>query len=200
MHIIVGLGNPGEQYKNTRHNAGFMAIDALAEILDANWQTNKKFNAEIIISKEVKLPIGSLTSAPLILVKPLTFMNNSGAAVRAVMGYYNLLPKKMGLVREKDSDLSNVLTVIHDDIDIVLGQYKLADNSRSAGHKGVNSIINHLKTRRFRRIRIGIRTEIAGRMPTEKFVLDRFSREERKIIDGQAGKISEEALDHRETG
>lgn len=154
MNIIIGLGNPGKKYENTRHNVGFMTVDALAKKYNAAWKFNKKFNAEICEAENA------------ILVKPQTFMNNSGQAAQAIMSFYEL----------------NALTVIHDDLDIELGKYKISTNSRSAGHNGVQSIINHLKTKNFKRIRIGIKTELLKNIPSEKFVLQRFGKEEMEII------------------
>jgi len=171
MHIIIGLGNPGDKYKLTRHNAGFMALDYLAKKQGEAWQSNKKFNAEIIKSGDI------------LLAKPQTFMNNSGQTAQAIMSFYKLLPRKLGLLTAKNSDLSEILTVIHDDIDIDLGKYKTAINSGSAGHKGINSIINQLKTKNFKRIRIGIRTKKVSQIPTDKFVLQKFSAEELQIIN-----------------
>ncbi|MDO8668564.1 MAG: aminoacyl-tRNA hydrolase [bacterium] len=171
MRIIVGLGNPGEQYANTRHNAGFMAIDSLAKELDLAWENNKKFKAEIAKNDS------------LILVKPLDFMNNSGRSVAAVMSYFKLLPKKLGLIKTANADLSEILTVIHDDLDIEMGKFKVSIDSRSAGHRGVKSIINHLKTKNFKRLRIGIKTPLLEKIPTDKFVLMKLNTEEKKIID-----------------
>lgn len=171
MRIVIGLGNPSEKYKLTRHNAGFMAVDAIAARHGSVWQYNKKFKAEIC----------NIENA--ILVKPQSFMNNSGQAVQAILSYYKLLPKKFGIIKAKNSDLSNILTVIHDDIDIELGKYKISIGSRSAGHKGVESIINYLKTKNFKRIRIGIKTEMADKILVDKFVLRKFSEEELKIVN-----------------
>jgi len=171
MQIIVGLGNPGKKYKLTRHNIGFMAVDALAERLGLTWQNNKKFLAEIAKDNDI------------ILVKPLTFMNNSGQAVQGILSFYKLLPKKFGLLTAKDADLSSVLTVIHDDLDIDLGKYKISLDSRSAGHKGVESIIDRLKTKKFTRVRIGIKTNNLEKIPPEKFVLQNFANQEKEIID-----------------
>jgi PTH1 family peptidyl-tRNA hydrolase len=168
MRIIVGLGNPGEKYKLTRHNIGFMAIDALAKKLDLAWEKSKKLNTEIAKNKEV------------ILVKPLTYMNNSGETVRAVLSYF----KKT----------SEALTVIHDDIDIALGKHKIAIDSRAAGHNGVQSIINQLKTKNFRRVRIGIKTEQKELIPTEKFVLQKFGQEELNIVNELIGEIIEKII------
>jgi len=183
MQIIVGLGNPGEKYKNTRHNIGFMAVEQMAAQYGLNWQFNKKFNAE-----EAK-PLARGFASNSILAKPQTFMNNSGQAVQKILSYYKLLPKKLGILQKKDSDLSNTLIIVHDDFDIELGKYKISLDSRSAGHKGVESIINYLKTKNFKRIRIGIRTAMAEKMPAEKFVLQKFSEEEMKIINNLIPEI-----------
>jgi len=182
MRIIVGLGNPGEQYKKTRHNAGFMAIDALAKELNLNWENSKKFKAEIAKNESV------------ILIKPQDFMNNSGQTVAAVLNYYIKHPLDKGdkgdshlspLIKGGWGDyLSEILTVIHDDLDIELGKFKVSIDSRSAGHRGVESIINHLKTKNFKRVRIGIKTPTLENIPADKFVLQKFNAEELKKING----------------
>jgi len=179
MHIIVGLGNPGEKYQDTRHKTGFMTINFLAEQKGLKWQFNKKFNAEIAeINNDEKI----------ILVKPQAYMNNSGLAVRAIMEYYKLMPKKLGVFAQKDADLSEVLTVLHDDVDFELGIFKTQKNRSAGGHNGINSIIKHLKTKNFTRVRIGIAKQgvrlPAGsrtpkQIPTDKFVLTNFSTEEK---------------------
>lgn len=202
MKIIIGLGNPGDKYNITRHNAGFMAVDAIAEKLGLEWVANKKFKAEIATSPPSPLLIRRGVAEPgrgegLLLVKPQTFMNNSGETVRTVLSYYKLLPRfsfpsllRRGLGGgKKDSDLSQTLTVIHDDLDIELGKYKISVDSRSAGHNGVESIINHLKTKNFTRLRIGIKTTLGEKVPGEKFVLQKFSQEELKIINQVIAEI-----------
>ncbi|MDP2709319.1 MAG: aminoacyl-tRNA hydrolase [bacterium] len=156
MNIIIGLGNPGKEYEQTRHNAGFMAADALARELGLQWKINKIFKAEVAKGDD------------LLLVKPLTFMNDSGSAAAPALAYYKLSPEQ--------------LTVIHDDLDIALGKYKISIASRSAGHNGVQSIINRLKTNNFKRIRIGIKTPELEKIPADKFVLQKFKLEEKKII------------------
>jgi PTH1 family peptidyl-tRNA hydrolase len=106
------------------------------------------------------------------------------------MDYYGLLPKKLGLIKKKDSDLNSVLTVIHDDLDINFGDYKIAVDSGSAGHRGVESIINHLKTKKFTRLRIGVRNELLKiHIPPDKFVLANFNREEKEILQELSAKI-----------
>ena len=176
MKPIIGLGNPGEKYKKTRHNIGFRVVDALAQERGLDWQYNKKFKAEICWFDEV------------ILAKPQTFMNNSDQAVQAILSFYNLLPKRFGF-RKKNVDLSETLIVVHDDLDIELGKYKISTNAGSAGHKGVQSIIDYLKTKNFKRIRIGIHTDMTDKIPTEKFVLQKFSQEEEGIIEGIVEEI-----------
>jgi PTH1 family peptidyl-tRNA hydrolase len=171
MKIIVGLGNPGPEYEKTRHNYGWQLIDRLAEEAGAVWGENKKFKAL------------TAQSGDLFFIKPLTFMNNSGQSVEAVLSYYKLLPKTAGLFKIKDADLSAVLTVLHDEIDLPLGEWKFSTDSRSGGHRGVQSIIDHLKTKNFRRLRLGISTEQRKIIPTDKFVLGRFSGEEKGAVE-----------------
>ncbi|MFA5248508.1 MAG: aminoacyl-tRNA hydrolase [Patescibacteria group bacterium] len=171
MKIIVGLGNSGQEYKNTRHNAGFMLVDKLVVEAGVSWSENKKFKALIA------------EAGGIFFVKPQTFMNLSGDSVSAILSYYKLLPRTLGLLKTRNADLSEILTVAHDDIDIELGKYKISLDSRSAGHRGVQSIIDHLKTQNFKRIRIGIKTEDQSHIPTDKFVLMRFSAEEKEKID-----------------
>lgn len=156
MDIIIGLGNPGLPYKHTRHNAGFMVMDALARKLGLKWKNNVKIKAEEAKGHDI------------ILIKPLTFMNDSGPAAAAALSYYKLTPAE--------------LTVIHDDLDIELGKFKISADRGSAGHKGVQSIISRLKTKNFKRFRIGIKTPALEKIPVDKFVLKKFGKEEMKII------------------
>lgn len=162
MRIIIGLGNKDEKYSQTRHNAGFMAVDALARELGLAWETNKKFNALV-----AKMP-------DLLLVKPQNYMNNSGESAQAILNFYKISPT--------DASLPDILTVVHDDLDIGLGKIKISADSRSAGHNGVQSIIDRIGTKNFKRVRIGIKTEMASVVPTEKFVLEKFRKEEMEII------------------
>ncbi len=171
MKIIVGLGNPGKEYENTRHNYGFMLIDRLAEEASAEWKESKRFKALVAEAGDK------------IFVKPQTFMNNSGQSVGAILSYYKLLPKSLGLFKSKGADLSQTLIVAHDDLDIELGKWKMSVDSRSAGHRGVQSIIDHLKTKNFTRVRLGIASDLKKVMPIERFVLARFGAEERGKIE-----------------
>lgn len=170
MNIIIGLGNPGKKYENTRHNVGFIVVDELARQHSLSWQEDTKNKA--LIAK----------GSNYILVKPQTFMNDSGQTAAALLRYYHLLPRTI-FGAKKDSDLTSVLTVIQDELDLPLGKYKMASNSSSAGHNGVQSIIDHLKTKNFQRIRIGISTESRENIPGNKFVLQRFSDKEIKVFE-----------------
>ena len=180
MRLIVGLGNPGDKYKNNRHNAGFMALDMINAQLGFNWQTSKKWNARF--AKE----------GDFIYLKPLTYLNNSGQAVEAIMSYYKLLPKKFAVIKKRDADLSEILTVVHDDLDIEFGKYKISVDSRSAGHKGVESIIRHLGTKNFQRVRIGLKSDASSNYPAKKYVLQNFNREEKEIVKGVIKNILSE--------
>ncbi|MCX6795446.1 MAG: aminoacyl-tRNA hydrolase [Candidatus Falkowbacteria bacterium] len=169
MKVIVGLGNPGPEYQNTRHNLGFLALDNLFP--EAQYKEEKRFEALV-----AKYPEG-------LLVKPLTFMNNSGRAVRKVLDYYGLIPKNFGLLAKKDSDLSDVLVVIQDDLDLDFGVTKIAKDSGSAGHNGIKSIISHLKTQKITRVRLGVKNELfRNPIPADKFVLARFNAEEKSRL------------------
>lgn len=167
MKVIVGLGNPGPEYEKTRHNFGFIALDSLFP--EARWKEERRFEALV-----AEYPGG-------LLIKPQTFMNNSGRAVRKILDYYGLIPKNFGLITKKDTDLSELLTVIQDDLDLDFGVCKIATNSGSAGHNGIKSLISHLKTQRFKRVRLGIKNELLKNpIPADKFVLQRFSSIEKE--------------------
>jgi len=167
MFLIVGLGNPGEKYKNTRHNVGFMTIDNLQLTIDkfSDWKNIKKLQA--VISK------GEINGQKVLLAKPRTFMNFSGQAVKK-------------LVSNVKCQMSNVL-VIHDDIDLPLGKIKIVKNRGAGGHKGVESIIKILETKNFIRFRIGVWPKSLITQPTnhkivEKFVLQKFNKGEEKMV------------------
>ncbi len=167
MKLIIGLGNPGKEYEKTRHNAGFLAVDKIVSSSEYQVSSVKqKFNAEI--------SQGTINNEKTILAKPQTFMNNSGQAVRAILDYYKINPED--------------IIVIHDDLDIPLGEFKISKNKNSGGHKGVQSIIDHLGTKDFTRIRIGINAE-NKKTPTEKFVLGKFSEDETREIERVIGEI-----------
>jgi PTH1 family peptidyl-tRNA hydrolase len=166
MRIIVGLGNPGKKFEKTRHNLGFLVIENLKLKIKnfSDWKYEKKFKAEI--------SRGRIGNKKIILAKPQTFMNESGKSVKLLTRSYTLEPKN--------------LIVIHDDIDLPLGKIKISIGRGSAGHKGVQSIIDELGTKNFVRFRIGIKpTTYNLRLTTiENFVLQKFNKEEEKILKG----------------
>jgi PTH1 family peptidyl-tRNA hydrolase len=183
MKLIVGLGNPGEKYKNTRHNVGFMALDYLLSFdgfMDA--KPSREFKSEMY-SWSNKTPSGAEGQSgedKIIFLKPQTYMNDSGQALKVICNFYKL-------------DLSKELLVIHDDTDLPLGEIRLTDSSSSAGHNGVQSIIDNIGTQNFNRVRIGVDTrQSRDDMPTEAYVLQNFSDEELK-------KLREEVLPKVET-
>ncbi len=177
MKIVVGLGNPGKQYEHTRHNIGWLALDGL--LGEVKWLESKKFNASIYEDGEI------------LYVKPLTFMNNSGQAIQKILNYYKLLPKNFGIINKRDSDLTNTLFVIHDELDLDFGNFKLATDSTSAGHRGVQSIIDCLKTKKFTRLRLGIKNDLLRvHIPPEKFVTQPFSQAEKERLKEIFTKIN----------
>lgn len=161
MKLIVGLGNPGSKYDGTRHNAGFALIDLLATTNKVEFHLEKKFKGEL----------ASFTHRQhdkVFLLKPDTFMNLSGESVVAVCQFYKLLP-------------SDVL-VIHDDLDLPLGSLRFAKNGSPAGHNGLRSIIQHLSTQDFARLKIGIGRPKHADHAVVDFVLQKFVGEEQTQI------------------
>src|SRR5579863_2309192 len=152
MFIIVGLGNPGKKFEKTRHNAGFMVLDFFA---------HKNEFPEFEISKKYESLVSEKNDV--LLVKPQTFMNDSGRAVKEV------------LKNSKEA----MLVVVHDDIDVPLGKIKFSKDSGAGGHKGVDSIIQHLGTKDFIRLKIGVKTDESL---AEEVVLKKFTKEEQKIL------------------
>ncbi|KPV44649.1 aminoacyl-tRNA hydrolase [Alicyclobacillus ferrooxydans] len=169
MKVVVGLGNPGLKYHHTRHNVGFDVVDELAKRMGVSvtkdqWQA---LSAETRVGQEKVL-----------LVKPQTYMNNSGESVRAIFQFYQeALP-------EHD------LIVIYDDMDFAVGNFRLRQQGSAGGHNGIKSIINHIQTSEFARVRIGI-----GRPAPEWTVIDHvlgsFSRTDRKLVDAVVERASD---------
>lgn len=160
MKLIVGLGNPGKEYEKTRHNAGFMVIDKVAEQCKLSFNKTK-FNA--LVAE------GRIHDESVILMKPQTYMNLSGNAVSEAVRFYKL-------------DASRDLLVIHDDMDLPLGKIRIRESGSAAGQKGMKSIIDLLHTQDIRRIRIGIGKDkiipvidyVIGKIPQEQW--DEFDK------------------------
>nr|WP_300716145.1 aminoacyl-tRNA hydrolase [uncultured Brachyspira sp.] len=157
--LIVGLGNPGEEYKNHRHNVGFILIDKIAENFNISFDNNKK---KSLYSRAKDKNI------EYILLKPQTFMNLSGESVIYISKFFNIKPED--------------IIVIYDDMDIPFGTFKIKKGGSSGGHNGIKSLISHLKSDDFTRIRVGI-----GRPPSGKkvndYVLSSFSKKEREELN-----------------
>ncbi|KGR76572.1 aminoacyl-tRNA hydrolase [Ureibacillus manganicus] len=159
MKLIVGLGNPGKQYEHTRHNIGFECIDELAKKWDAPLN-QMKFNG---MFTTIHRPEGKV-----MLLKPLTYMNLSGECVRPIMDYY-------------DIEIEDVI-VIYDDLDLEIGKLRLRQKGSAGGHNGIKSLIQHLGTQEFNRIRVGISRPPVG-MKVADYVLSKFTKEEDPTID-----------------
>lgn len=155
IRIIVGLGNPGASYANTRHNVGFMALDALAREWGAVWKADKARKAE-------------LASGPgVLLVKPQTYMNDSGFCVGPLMRYFKFTPEQV--------------LVVYDDIALPVGGLRLRAGGSDGGHNGMKSLIAHMGSDRFPRLRVGIGSH--GQKSLVGHVLGHFSPEERPLLD-----------------
>lgn len=172
MKLIIGLGNPGKKYELTKHNIGFLTIDTLLnELENVPQKTFTKFNAlitEMIIDGEKVL-----------FVKPLTFMNLSGNAVRPIIDWYKI-------------DISNML-VIYDDLDLPTGKIRIREKGSSGGHNGIKSIIQNIGTEQFNRIKIGV--DKPERSEVVDHVLSTFKNDEKEIIYNSIKKVCKATLD-----
>jgi PTH1 family peptidyl-tRNA hydrolase len=168
MYIIVGLGNPGKEYQNTRHNIGYDVIDQLAE----------KENITVL-EKKHKAIIGKgyVAGQKCILAKPVTYMNLSGESVRELIDYYKV-------------DETAELIVVSDDISLDVGQLRVRKKGSAGGHNGLKSIISHLGHDNFMRVKMGVGAKPAG-WDLADYVLGHFSDEERRSVDEAAEKAVE---------
>ena len=168
--LIVGLGNPGKQYDMTRHNIGYNCVDKFVENFDELRGWTNKTDLKCLIST------GQLSDKRVIIIKPTTYMNNSGEAVSLVSNFYKI-------------EIGNVI-VIHDDIDIDFGQIKIKLGGSSAGHNGIKSITNHLGDENYGRIRIGIGPKKPLKMDSKDFVLQKFSDEQISHLDDLTKEVA----------
>lgn len=179
--LIVGLGNPGNKYKKTRHNAGFMAVDYLADQLNAE-QFTKSGNADALVTEAV------IAGRKVMLAKPQTFMNKSGRTVRSLADYF-------------DTSSEDIL-IIHDDIDLPLGSLRISFDSTAGGHNGVQSVINKLKTKAFVRLRVGITptddegaADKSNDLSARDFVLQRLDSGEKEALVSTFADNLKEAIE-----
>lgn len=157
MKLIVGLGNPGKEYANTRHNVGFQIVDSYVK--DSSWIKEKNYLKCSLIHNSEKV----------LIIKPTTFMNLSGLAVRSIVDFYKINPTD--------------ILVIHDDLDLPSGVYRLKSKSSSGGHNGIKSIIECINTDNFARLKIGIGR--SDRINTKNYVLSKLSSEELDYLNNE---------------
>lgn len=167
MYLIAGLGNPGKNYQQTRHNLGFLTLQTLAGRHQIPLE-KKKF--------ESRYGLGEILREKVLLLTPMTYMNLSGQAVGSFLRYYQILPEH--------------LIVVHDDLDLPWTRIRIAPKGGAAGHKGILSLIEHVKTQEFIRVRMGINRP-AGGIPPESYVLETFSTEEKKELPALTGQACE---------
>lgn len=172
LHLIVGLGNPGVEYTKTRHNAGFLLVEKLAGRWQADWKLDRKF--------EVRMARAEPNGRRVWLCQPQTFMNLSGQAVGAVMGFFQIQP-------------TAGLLVVVDDADLPLGEIRMRTGGSSGGHHGLESIEQHLGSREFARLRLGIGRRDGAREITD-YVLSRFDANEGALME----KVLDRAADQAE--
>ena len=159
MRLVIGLGNPGAQYEHTRHNIGFRVVDMLAANYGWKWERRNR----------AMLASGTIGPEKVVLVKPLTYMNHSGEAVRELVHWYKLQPED--------------LLVIYDDLDLPTGKVRLRAKGSAGGHNGLDNIIRHLHTNQFPRLRIGIGRPTNHRVETINYVLGIPPAEERTLLE-----------------
>jgi PTH1 family peptidyl-tRNA hydrolase len=175
MKLIVGLGNPGTDYANTRHNVGFMCVSNLAKLYRIEFDKKQG---------HARTGMGNIAGYKTVLARPQTYMNSSGASVAS-------------LVNKLSINISDVI-VIHDDLDLPIGKIRLRLGGRSGGHKGIESIIDHLGSREFYRVKVGIGREIIEQVPPQdkeaaviSYVLSNFTGEEKAAINETITQVSQ---------
>ncbi len=171
MYIIAGLGNPGRKYAHTRHNAGYEAVDRLAEKYALRIES-EKFNA--------LTAAGMIGGVKVLFLKPLTFMNQSGESIRSACEFYKLDPEK-------------ALIVLYDDVSLPLGQLRVRTKGSAGGHNGIRNIISQLGTQNFSRVKIGVGEKPEG-YDLADYVLGHFSNDEWEEMSGAFTKAGEAAV------
>ncbi len=162
MFVFVGLGNPGEEYARTRHNTGFLLADALAQVTGGHWENQRKVLSLVARTEQA------------LLVKPQTYMNESGVAVQKVVSYYKLAP-----------DMNNQLWVGFDDLDLPFGSFKIQFGRGPKVHNGLLSVYQHFGTDQFWHVRIGADSRAGDRsLPGSSYVLQPFTSEEQDKLLG----------------
>ena len=161
MKLIVGLGNPGRKYQATKHNIGFIALDSYFKKHKVKFKKERKFAGEL-------LKIGNA-----VFLKPHTFMNNSGVSVQSIMNF--------------NIEIKDIL-VVYDDLSLPLGKTRLREKGSAGGHNGIKSLIQHLHTEEFKRVRVGI--DKNPLIDTKDYVLGKFSKKEMVVVKETIDKVS----------
>ncbi|MFH1433423.1 MAG: aminoacyl-tRNA hydrolase [Candidatus Uhrbacteria bacterium] len=174
MKLLVGLGNPGKAYENTRHNVGWLVLNKLAAEYFAAFENKKRWNARVA-------PI-QIHGEQVVMIKPQTFMNRSGEAVQAARGWFRKVP------------IENIW-VVHDDVDLPLGEIRIKQGGGSAGHRGVDSIAKMVGSVNFWRVRIGISRPENPNVPLEDYVLKKFSADEMKQVENIVDEARKKIID-----
>lgn len=171
MKLFIGLGNPGKQYDQTRHNIGFEVIDHLSN----------EWNIKLDQSKFKGIyGVGYVNGEKVFLLKPLTYMNLSGESIRPLMDYFNISIED--------------IVVIYDDLDLPVGKLRLREKGSAGGHNGIKSSIAHLGTQEFKRIRVGVGRPTNG-LSISDYVLSRFTKEEQETMNLIVKKCGEACID-----
>lgn len=170
LFLIVGLGNPGKEFRDTYHNIGYLILQNIIDNQHENWNNQKNINGKVC---KLKLE----NNQEIIFLLPETFMNKSGQAVQTAIRYWKIKPQN--------------IIVIHDDSDIELGKIKIAKNQNSGGHKGIQNIIQMLKTKEFGRLKIGVRKQVPKRQKAELFILKKISPKHKKELVKKGSDIIE---------
>ncbi len=167
-YLVVGLGNPGSKYTGTRHNIGFVVVEELARRHGLSF-SQKQANAEVAR--------GRIAGTPVILAKPLTYMNDSGRAVQALARYYKIP--------------TNQVLVVYDDFALPLGTLRIREKGSAGGHNGVTSVIQHLGTQGFPRLRVGVDRPVQVQHSTIDWVLGRFTKDEQAVMQPTVPRAAE---------
>ena len=170
ISLVAGLGNPGRDYENTRHNLGFVVIEAFARKLGLSWKAQPAFEAQVARWDRSR-------GQTFILVKPLTFMNESGRALHALAGFYKVEPAS--------------ITVLYDDLNIELGRVKITTSGSAGGHNGAASLLEHVGDG-WIRFRLGVGPKEPPQIDLKDFVLGKFTPDQQRLVD--------QTLDHYLSG
>jgi PTH1 family peptidyl-tRNA hydrolase len=170
LYLVAGLGNPGKDYAQTRHNAGFLAVEKFGARFRANWQNEAKFRSKI-----GRVEVGG---HKVVLCEPQTFMNSSGEAVAAVKQFFKIAPER--------------ILVVVDDADLPFGQVRMRTEGSSGGHHGLESVQEHLGTQKYSRLRIGIGRTADNAREITGYVLGRFNSSDMDLLGKVLARVSEQ--------